>query len=793
MQKHTRTLRVLVSGFAALAVTAAALWTDHAAVADGAGDSETTYASLDDARVKDDLSGNLADASKEVRVGLYLTAGSTLSLTLAPASVEGAAPATGLGLTMCDAAGTDLQIAGSARDVSKGDGTIRWKKVKPATSGDYVLIVRGATPGGYRLVLTATAAKTTAADLDADVAPNQEFDVPFTGIARGSLSYTLAASGAKGFVGELVRIEQPDGSDLPMTPTASKGKVTLAQDGPHILWYKNAGSKTGDAKVSASVTPPKAVTRKGFLRPEGTAFAPVVKGLDPTSAFHKENALPLIVKGRDFQAGADVRLLRKGRTDILATSIDVRSETEIACVVNLDTTQSDEGQSVGTWTVGVYNAPVYTSEGDRTTLVKDSTTKSTSKTLTSLSNASIRLPSGIEKGAEVWHVDFNDAFQTDLDRMGFDSNDGVVQESARNAIEAYTILFLRDLFRVNETNGQVKKNVSVPICFIVEKPPEVAGAAGVDYNRIEVGGAWQSGDVRDVAEPLLWGYSPIDDGNATRNDLSVLDGDGNRVGAGARTRVLDPGNATAAQSWITAMQPLRTSPLTANDRKYFSPGFAPRSQSEADRYAVIVNQITRASREIAAIVAHHVGKAMGIPDEGTGPMANPDLAGAFWPFTASLNFADGDVVELISLAKAHELPGQTRDLNISYFPLLTTQAYLLPDLTTDVNYTATFNFVGGRPNATAESYRVFYAAGSEAPRGSFTLSFAGLSGKAPTMLAVNTFYCDIEYLRIGVEDVKRGTARAFLFRLNVLPNVPLVPAALQAQATSCRNQVLSTQ
>jgi hypothetical protein len=241
------------------------------------------------------------------------------------------------------------------------------------------------------------------------------------------------------------------------------------------------------------------------------------------------------------------------------------------------------------------------------------------------------------------------------------------------------------------------------------------------------------------------------------------------------------------------MQPLRTTPLTIADRKYFSPGFGPRNQAEADRYAAIVRQTERASREIAAIIAHHVGKSMGIPDEGTGPMSNPTLSGELWPNKTSLAFTDNDVVALIGLAKAHELPGQTRDLVISYFPLLTTQAYLLPDLTTDVNYTANFSFVGGRPNATAESYRVFYAAGSEAPRGPFTLSFSGLTGKAPTMLGVNTFYCDIEYLRIGVEDVKRRTSRAFIFRLNVLPNVPLVPAALQAQATSCRNQVLSTQ
>jgi hypothetical protein len=41
--------------------------------------------------------------------------------------------------------------------------------------------------------------------------------------------------------------------------------------------------------------------------------------------------------------------------------------------------------------------------------------------------------------------------------------------------------------------------------------------------------------------------------------------------------------------------------------------------------------------------------------------------------------------------------------------------------------------------------------------------------------------------------VRRRTTRVFLFRLNVLTNVPLVPVPLQAQATACRNQVLTTQ
>ena len=770
------------------------------AMAYGVEDPATTEASFDGARLKDDLAGAIVDVAKEVRIKFrVLSQGGNgkLSATLDADKRSSAPAATGLTLRLCDAVGTDLGVTGSKYDLTKPGKSIRWNKFPVPATGDYVLIVRAATAGTWRLTLAGTQGKLGFEDTSPGIAPGATDDIEFDGLAGATASWTLDRTG-KGpkFVGEAVEILQPDGQPLDGVATKATGNVKLQQDGRHRFVYRNAGTAANDgAHVRIAVAPPKLVKRTGYVAPAGTVLVPVVTKVTPPSAFHRETAIPVTITGRDFQTGADVRLFRNGRDDILGTSVEVMSETKIVCVFDLDTNDTEGKESVGTWKVGVWNAPTYGTPDDRSTLEKDSRTRSTSKSFTCLSASSIQLPAGVVKKTEVWFVDFNADFQDDLDKMGLGSADETARDLARNAVEAYTLVFLRDLFLCNETNGAITRKTSVPVSFIVAKPGAISGKPGTDYNRIEVGGEHQAGDAHDVAEPLLWGYADIDTGNATREDLSVKDALGVRVGRGARTAILDPTANTAASGWATAMQPLRTRALGANDRRYFLRGFFPNDQSQADRYKEIVEQCTRAAREIAAIIAHHVGKAMGIEDGvALGPMSNPTLAGDLWPTTASLQFSAGEIATMRANAQPSRLPGTTKPLVVGFFPLVTTHTYLLEEATTDKTYgapsEARFGFVGGRPNARKTDYRVQYVVGSVVPLG-LTLSFDGLDGKPPLWISQvsNQFYYARAIFRIAVTDKERDTVKFFQYRLNIVPDIAKLPVQLQQLATNARDAV----
>jgi hypothetical protein len=757
------------------------------------------------ARLKDDLAGSLVDAANDVRIGLYAGAKSKLSATLGPDKQSEDVAATGLTLTLQRKDGTDLSELVAPHDKTKPGGPVKWKNVVLDQTGDYVLIIRAATPGTFRLTLGGVAKALTVSETRTAVPPAGDPlpELAFDGFARGTVSWKLKPrTTSSRFKGEIVRIVQPDGTDLPEVDLVASGKAVLLQDGAHRLVYDNIGTQAGDASVSITASPPKLFKRRGYLRPEGTVLVPVVTKLVPNRAFHKDNELRMTVQGRDFQAGADVRLVRNGRADILGTNTDVISETEIFCTLDMDTTDTSEENSIGKWTLGVWNAPVYGAPEDPLTLVKESLTRSLSKKLESVSSANILLPNGVVKGTEIWYLHFNDAFQGDLNAMGLGSSDEAVRDAARGVVEAYATLFLRDLFRVNETSGALPKSGAIPVSFIVGKPGQAAGTVGEDYNRIEIGGAWQDGDPQDPAEPLRWGASglpgfEIDFNNTHRDDLSINDASGERIGLGARTRVLDPDAPTAASGWQLAMLPLKTRPLTVFDRQYFVAGFFPDSQGEADRYREIVTQITRASREVAAIVAHHIGKAMGAEDGSeTGPMANPAASGDMWPPTRDLAFTETEATTLRTNFVPHQVPGKSGQLRVVYFPIITTQAGLLdPCVTTEPasTYNANFGFVGGRPNADPSDFRVQYVVGSTLPPPQLKLTFAGLNGKVPITPTGNPadFTCYAAFFRIAVTDSLRGGVRFFRYRLDTYPDLANLPPSYNLIKPSIQAAILA--
>jgi hypothetical protein len=764
--------------------------------ADGAADPATVESSFDAARLADDLVGALTDPTKEIRVGVYASAGSTVSATLTPDA--DAALVLNPTLTLCDAAGVAVDVTVFDKSVP-GSGVITWKRVPLAATGAYTLIVRGTGAGGFRLKLRGTLARIAeSATSTSDLGVNAETSVDFHGLRGGTLSFALAPTGRSKFVGELARVERPDGSALTGTPTAAKGKVVLDADGVHRLVFRNVGVGVGAWLAKTNVAPPPLVVRRGYLRAQGAALVPVVQRVTPPADYMRDDAASVTLTGRDFQPGADVRLVRKNFADIVATDVQVVSETLIRCTLNLDTAPVTGVDSLGRWNVGVWNAPVYATPGDPTTLDKTSPTSDLRRSFACVAASAIRLPPGVIRDTETWQLEFNGDFQDDLDAMGLGSADPTTRIVARGAVEAYVVLFLRDLMRQNETTGKLASD-SPAFSFVLGRVPGPGGKPGRDYDRIEIGGARQAGDEVDAGEPLPWGAAPVDPGNAHLDDLSIEVDDGAggtvRVGRGVRTRVLDPTSASANADWANAMQPLRATPLTRADARYFAAGFAPTTAADANRYRDIVLQTTRAAREVAALVAHQIGRATGLTPGGPGPMASPTTAGYLWPTTQGLAFSESDVALLRTNAKPTQVHGKSKALLIGWFPLISTTPSYLPNLTTDVAYSVNWNYVGGRPNASPNDYSVKFTAGN--PPIGLTLTWTGLAGKAPLYIDATQglFYAAISYTRITVTDIVRGDRSDFFYRLNVLANVAALkppPSPERSNATNANNTILST-
>jgi len=779
----------------AFAAAAALLLLSAPFASQGRADPGVVEASFDSARFADDLSGSYSGAADAcIRVSLYASAGSTISVNLAPEPTT-AAPIPGLTLTLLDPAAVDQSVTGSKYDKTKPDTTtIVWSKVPLATTGTYVFLLRGTGAGTWRLKLKGAIKKFQETfPSPADLGVGAETSVDFQGLRGGTVSYSLAPTGTSKFVGALTRIVRPDGSTIDASVPdaavdgAKKGKVLLDVDGVHQMFFKNAGPGIGPWTAKTTVAPPTIYTRRGFVSAAGTAFVPVVTKVTPASDYHLDDAAAVTLTGRDFQPGADVRLVRKNFADIIATDVLVDSETQIRCMLNLDTAPVTGVFSIGKWNVGVWNAPVYLTPGDPTTLDKSSPSYSAKKPFNCLSASSITLPHGVIKETETWQLNFNSDFQIDLNHMGLGSTDAETAGSARSAVQAYVVCFLRDLMRANETTGKLSPGVSAPLSFVVGKIPTPAGKPGREYNRIEIGGAWQTGDPTDATEPLLWGFAPLGQ-HPVDLSVNVDDGAGGtmRAGYGVRTAVLDPTSPVANPDWVFATGPLRQNPLTLFDRAYFAPGFRPSTVSQANRYRDIVTQTTRAAREIAALIAHQVGRAMGLVPGGTGPMANPSTAGFFWPTTVGLSFESSDVSILIANAATTTLPGKSPSLVVTYFPLLSTQPSILPDSTAAVTYGVNWNFVGGRANALISDYSVRLAStmpvlsGGPPLQGTVTANIQGLTITGSPVYfdqAQGLPYGGIAFLRLAVTDTVRGKSIVLFYRLNVQPNFAQLPSS----------------
>ena len=746
---------------------------------------------LDPTRQRDDLELRLADAANDLRVVLPLREGARLDARLEPQD----GGASGVTLTLLDPDGVPFDVT-AAVTTRPGRDEARWKKLVLPRAGEWMLLASAASPGAMRLRLGGKAGGgKTVTESTEPLAGGASHAIEVFGLSGDLLKWKLTAPKGSSFKGSVVRVERPDGSALDGVEPGTKGKIALDTDGPHLFVFSNAAATAGDWSAKLVLKPANTKKRKGLVSAAQTGLVPKVQKLDPAKGVHRDTALLVTLTGRDLAPGMDVRLERKGRDDIVATDVEVTGPETATCRLDLDTRDGGES-SVGGWNLVATNSPVYGTPGDPSTLDTETPLRSKVKPFKSVSAGTVKLPAGVVDGTEVWRVRFTDDFQTDLNRMGLGSTDEATRTLARRAVEGYVVAYLRDLFAVNETNGVPKDAAAVPISFVVDEFTALAGIPGEDWNRIDVGGTAQAGDPQDAAEPLPWGFAATDAGNAQRDDLVEIDGDELRLGLGARTRVLDPAGAFADPSFTTAMQPLRDLPLGAADRLLFVGRFDDGDGPTVDRYAVVVAQLERAAREIAAIVAHHVGRASGLATAGSGPMAAPATAGAMWPQRGSLTFAAGDAAALRGALVPHALPGKSDRLKVSFLPLANRQPELLPLLTGGSPFTATWDFVGGRANAVPSDYRMQFVQGSGVPPG-LTLTFTSLAGTMPVCRDggqcqnIQQVICGIFSFQLAVTDTVRDDVTFHFHRVKAVPDLNLLPAAIRPQAAQCRNEVLA--
>jgi hypothetical protein len=369
-----------------------------------------------------------------------------------------------------------------------------------------------------------------------------------------------------------------------------------------------------------------------------------------------------------------------------------------------------------------------------------------------------------------------------------------VNQHVRKVMRAYVLYWLRSYFELPGYTGEVTGS-NVPISFVLDEAPTVAGTAGVDYNRIEIGGA----ALRDAASDnpdLSWGNVPVDVDNAIVDDIS----DGGPEEETARVPVFEMRPSNESQTtklWRDTFEDLVAAPVTDTDAGLFSSNparFLDQNDDNIVRYRLIVRSIEVLSKEIAAVTAHHVARAMGIENstETYGLMQTPALFGLF-SSEEGLSFTEDELSDLQLLAKPMLLPGKSGVLRMKPFQMNPGQPSILTALAGISNQEFEFYPTGGRPDRTPEDmrYQVYY--NSSAPLGVTWPNNAatGLMRASPPTFYLGTWYADAVYFRVVATDSVDGRSTAWTHRLNVLIDVSQLTGAQRDAAMDINEQIVS--
>jgi hypothetical protein len=200
-----------------------------------------------------------------------------------------------------------------------------------------------------------------------------------------------------------------------------------------------------------------------------------------------------------------------------------------------------------------------------------------------------------------------------------------------------------------------------------------------------------------------------------------------------------------------------------------------------DRMALIAATANRLGREIAAVLAHHVGRTLGLSNGdwflNDTPSGLPDRYGEF-SANHDAAFTSGELsvlaANLAARAAERALPGKSSTLEGEYFPFFPTDLYLLPDATTAVSYPLlAFAVGGGRPDLEIEDIRWEGISGT-IPAG-YGMSNTGVFGGLAPFETTSGWYYGVFEFAVGAEDTER-TSDWFVIghRLNLLINTNLI-------------------
>lgn len=684
----------------------------------------------------DRLHGNIVAPGDSDSLHLHLPGGTLLSVDLAAERGSLLLP----GLAVLDPEGAPLDIDAHASPGRGGVGVrVRNLPVGPP-GGTFTLVVTGtgSTAGKYLLRTKARFPRKWSGDLEI---PAGGFEaLGFEAVSGSAVSFVVKpARGTPS--GEVAAdgLRAPDDSFLALEGLKGR-RVPLDQDGAWSLEVRNDGDAPATASVRLSVAPPKASRRDLFLSPFGFGEAPRVTAVNPSRVLDDRIAGGVEILGTGFDPAVSVRLERKGET-LLPSSLVVGGGGSLT--VDFD----PRGASSGGWTLVVENPSG--GAGTRRFAIQAA--------------GRVKLPAGIQEGAEVWYLDFDRRdFRDDLAAMGFGSTSPTMVAVAEAAVKSYALFYARAAFGAGGSKGSLPAE-AVPVCFVLGAPPATVGAPGETYNRLRIGGSAVGGDPSSNPN-YPWGFGPLDTGNAAFEDLAPE----TAAGYGLRSRALAPSLAGSTPGWLAALAPLLDTPLTDADLPWFGTTFVFDTPEQGARYRAVTAAVEAAGKELGGTIAHFVARSMGLPDGVSGLSAVPTQVGGYAGLV-NFSFTAGEVAQLKASVRPG-LPGRSKTLTAAHFPYRETRSYLLPDSVTATAYAQAFSVAGGRPNRGLGEV-TYDLVGGALPPGFGLLATGSVSGTAPLRDGAGQLVGGV--FRFVVRGTDSVTREEFFFahRINLLVDV----------------------
>jgi hypothetical protein len=625
-------------------------------------------------------------------------------------------------------------------------------KAELPLSGLYRLVMTAApgAVGDFQVTVNGTPPKNLTENLDLE--DGEEGDIVFGVMPDTTLDYKLTNA-------DPVRIyfqENDEVFDLSPFERKQKG-ILLKTPGDYVFTIE--GTKNNE-KANLKFKFEKIAKRKVWISKDGFGPEPEIDSIDPPEGLDIGVVSGIEIEGDNFDPDCEV-WLEKG-DNVIPGTVTWLGNKDLE--VSFDLKDAKKGK----YKLWIRN-PSGAEEKGKFTVIKSS---------------QLGLPNGIEDGTEIWYLEFTDSFEQDLADFGLVNPSGSSSVNRRSVevVKAYTVYWLRRYFDLNGQTGKVNQS-DVKISFIVQEVSEAGGEAGVDYNRIEIGGRADTGAPSDNPN-LSWGNVPQDTLNRNVNDIRDPD-----------TEDGDPGFDDPDDPWPTAklptglMSPDNTLITTPNFRAVFLPMISrPISDTDAVlfaqnprrfmdsndviiRYKDYVTAVEALSKEIAAVAAHHIARAMGLPNGDEGIMDTPLRFGDFYE-TVDLGFTDDELERLQELNTPNLLPGKSSQLRVNPFQMNAGQPNIFEEYggqTFDRDFFPT----GGRPDKKRSD--IGYSIAWSAVPLNVEWKVSGHLQGFPPQRALGTYYTDAVIISVQAIDLVDGTTFTWGHRLNILVDLGSIP------------------